>query len=208
MFAKAVVQAWLGAALASRVPESSIWGGSRQSPLQLAEGDPLSGRLVLLECVGSVPMRRVARSSRINKRQVLAYCEEELFAPWSKRIFFVLGHPPNALPSPPLGRAADYLRCMVLCDVADHIRRGGRGTINSGLLELLGRQPSTAGPHAIAMTLDQMLNLVGQSVAVAPSPHVERLTRASAVSWGFDWMGRPMPVCVNLPLYPRDREDP
>lgn len=199
MFAKAVVQAWLGAAVANRVPEASVCGGSRQPPRSLPEGDPPGTRRVLLECVGSVPMRRVARSSRIDKRQVVAYREEPLFRPWAERIFFVLGHPPDAPSSPPFSHAADYLRCMALADVAAHIDRTGRGTVNSELLDRLGREPSVAGPHSTAMTFDEMLDLVDLSRPIPPTGPEDESARVTHALWGFAWMGRPMPLCVDVP---------
>ena len=144
-------------------------------------------------------MRRVARSSRIDKRQVAAYCEEPLFLPWAERIFFVLGHPPDDAPSPPFSHAAEYLRCMTLADVAAHIHRTGRGTVNSELLVRLGREPSVAGPHTIVMTFDEMLHLVDLSRPIPPTAPDGGLGRVTDAPWGFAWMGRPMPLCVDLP---------
>jgi beta-glucosidase-like glycosyl hydrolase len=121
MHSKAVIHAWLGAALQHLAPDAEVWGGGRRTDeLLIKRHRIMTRRIALFECVGSTPMVRDARSSRINKKQVAAYIEEPQWVPWHGRIFFVLGHPAPAASALPVRDASHFLRFIRLNDAAAH----------------------------------------------------------------------------------------
>jgi hypothetical protein len=201
MHSKAIIHAWLGAALQHLAPDAEVWGGGRRTEELLIERHRvMSRRIGLFECVGSTPMARYARSSRINKNQVAAYIEEPQWVPWHGRIFFVLGHPAPAASALPVRDASHFLRCIRLNDAVAHIARTGSGTVNSDLLDALEDTPSSENPHCVAITLSDALRIVAAESLVRPMavPASFPGDRQRHFGPAFGWMGRPTPLCVEI----------
>ena len=196
---------WLGAAIRDLAPSAEAWGGSGRTEEVLAGGDRITDRRIgLFECVGSTPMIRYARSSRIDKKQVDAYQGEQPFAPWRNRVFFVLAHPAETAPELSISDARHFLRFVRLGDAADHIARTGRGTINSDLLEDLEGMPSSYGPHSVACRIETAVGIVASDEFVEP-----RATTDAGPDKGIRhertfgaWLGRPTPLFVVVDAAP------
>jgi hypothetical protein len=198
---KAVIQAWLGSALRDLAPNADVWGGDRRTEDTLCEGDRcIERRIGLFGCVGSRPMVRYARSSRIEKRQVAAYMNEEAFAPSRKRVFFVLGHPDEMARVHFIGDARRFLRCISLSDAADHVASTGRGTINSDLLEALETTPSNHSSHNVVLPIEDTLSVVASDnfVELRATKVVSGANDGVPRQEGFGWLGRPTPLCVAI----------
>lgn len=130
---KRLLEAWVAQAVGRLLPDALLWATNYREEDGIGYA-PQAGS-ILLQCSWAGPGRR-GISTRVRKRSVFAFFENEWLRPWLAQAYFVLVGPPD------LDRAAEPGSPLALWAVpvdalAEFIEAQGRGTIaQEGLASL------------------------------------------------------------------------